>query len=162
MRKIAFLIGLLVVALAVTAGAGAANHTTVTETNHIHGTFAEPEFSVNPCTEAAITSFLADGNVVEHETYFLEDGNITEVWATFTETGKAAVADANGVSYTGHFTAWGNFNLNERNSNESFTLTFMLAGSDGSTLVGHEVQHFALNANGDVTVDFDTFRLSCG
>jgi uncharacterized protein (DUF608 family) len=144
------------------ASATAANHTTVTETDHIHGTFTEPEFSTNPCSGAAITSFQADGNVVDHVTYFLEDGQISEVWATFTETGKVAITDENDVSYTGHFTAWGNFNLNERNTNNTFTLTFMISGSDGSTLVGHDVQHFALNANGVVTVDFDNFRLTCG
>jgi hypothetical protein len=85
-----------------------------------------------------------------------------EVWATFTETGKITLADSNGVTYTGHLTLWGNFNLNERNSNNTFTLTVMLAGSDGSTITAHEVQHFALNANGVVTVNFDRPTLSCG
>jgi hypothetical protein len=87
---------------------------------------------------------------------------VTEVWATFTETGKVSVTDANGVSFTGHFTVWGNFNLNEKNTNSTFTLTVNLAGSDGSTIVAHEVQHFALNANGTVTVNFDRIRLTCG
>jgi hypothetical protein len=87
---------------------------------------------------------------------------MTEVWATFTETGKVALTDANGVSYSGHFTVWGNFNLNERNTNNTFTLTVRAAGSDGSSIVAHEVQHFALNANGVVTVDFDTMSLTCG
>ena len=87
---------------------------------------------------------------------------MTEVWATFTETGKVAITDANGVNFTGHFTVWGNFNLNEKNTNNTFTLTVRLSGSDGSSIVAHEVQHFALNANGTVTVDFDTMRLACG
>jgi hypothetical protein len=142
--------------------AEAAQHTTVTQTNHIHGVFAEPNFGANPCTGAATTGFNAFGNVIEHETFFIEDGQVTEVWATFTETGKVSVTDANGVSFTGHFTVWGNFNLNEKNTNSTFTLTVNLAGSDGSTIVAHEVQHFALNANGTVTVNFDRIRLTCG
>ena len=151
------------VAMLVFAGAAqAAQHTTVTETAHIHGAFVEPEFGANPCTGAAIANFSAFGNVVEHETFFIEDGQMTEVWATFTETGKVAITDANGVSFTGHFTVWGNFNLNEKNTNNTFTLTVRLSGSDGSSITAHEVQHFALNANGTVTVDFDRMRLTCG
>jgi hypothetical protein len=88
-----------------------------------------------PCTGTAITSFDADGNIVAHVTYFLEDGEPTEVWATFTETGNVTPTDANDVTYTGHFTAWGNFNLNERNTNNTFTLTFRASGSDGSSLI---------------------------
>jgi hypothetical protein len=163
MRRWALVLAGPVVALAAFASpAAAANHTTVTETDHVHGAFTEPEFNVNPCSGAAITSFAADGNVVEHITYFLEDGQMTEVWATFTETGKVAITDAAGVSYSGHFTVWGNFNLNERNSNNTFTLTVKLAGSDGSVIDAHETQHFALNANGVVTVDFDKMSLTCG
>jgi hypothetical protein len=150
-------------AMLVFAGvAEAAPHTTVTETQLTHGSFTEPEFDANPCTGAAITSFNAFGTVLDHITYFIEDGQITEVWATFTETGKVSVTDANGVTYSGHFTVWGGFNLNERNTNDTFTLTVRLTGSDGSSIVAHEVQHFAVNANGDVTVDFDTMSLTCG
>jgi hypothetical protein len=160
MRRTVIVLGLLIGALALAGSAMAANHTTVTETDHIHGTFTEPEFTGNPCTGAGITSFQADGNVVDHVTYFLEDGQMTEVWATFTERGKVAITDDNGVSYSGHFTVWGNFNLNERNTNNTFTLTVRAGGSDGSSIVPHEVQHFALNANGVVTVDFDNMSLT--
>jgi hypothetical protein len=38
----------------------------------------------------------------------------------------------------------------------------MLTGSDGSAITVHEVQHFALNANGVVTVSFDRMNLTCG
>jgi hypothetical protein len=152
-----------VAAILMFAGAAqAAQHTTVTETDHIHGVFAEPNFGANPCTGAALVNFSAFGNVVNHETLFIEDGQVAEVWATFTETGKVSATDANGVSFTGHFTVWGNFNLNEKNTNNTFTLTVRLAGSDGSSIIAHEVQHFALNANGTVTVNFDRMSLTCG
>jgi hypothetical protein len=148
--------------LAFAGSAQAAQHTTVTETQLIHGAFVEPEFGANPCTGAGIANFTAFGTVLEHVTYFIEDGQMTEAWGTFTETGKVLITDANGVTYSGHFTVWGNFNLNERNTNNTFTLTVRLSGSDGSSIVAHEVQHFALNANGTVTVNFDTMRLTCG
>lgn len=161
MRRLA-LVAALGPALLLAAPVAAASHTTVTETDQIHGAFTEPDFDTNPCTGAAITSFDATGNVVNHVTYFLEDGLVTEVWATFTETGQATLTDANDVTYTGRFTAWGNFNLNERNTNDTFTLAFQASGSDGSSLIGHEVTHFALNALGQVTVDFDRMSVSCG
>jgi hypothetical protein len=130
----------------------------VTITEHIHGTF-DPGFEdPNPCSGATIVSADAFGNVVMHETFFPAGD---EVWATFTETGKVTVLDSNGVTYTGHLTDWGNFNLNEQNTNNAFTLTLKLTGSDGSTITAHEVQHFALNANGVVTVNFDRMTLTC-
>jgi hypothetical protein len=162
LKRLLTLLALAAAALALAATASAADHTTVTETEHIHGAFTAPEFDVNPCTGAAITSFDADGNVVAHATYFLEDGEPTEVWATFTETGKVTLTDANSVTYTGHFTLWGNFNLNERNTNNTFTLTFKAYGSDGSSLILHETGHFAMNANSQVTVSFDRLSLDCG
>jgi hypothetical protein len=146
------------VSTAASAAPGGTGHT-VTMTENIHGVF-DPELTgPNPCSGADIVSVDAFGNVVNHITFF-PDGD--EVWATFTETGKITIVDSNGVTYTGHLTLWGNFNLNEQNSNQTFTLTITLRGSDGSTITAHEVQHFALNANGVVTVDFDTMRLTCG
>ncbi len=55
----------------------------------------------------------------------------------------------------------GNFNLNERNSNTTFTLTIRVFAPDGSSVVGHEVTHFALNANGVITVNFDKPSWTC-
>jgi uncharacterized membrane protein len=162
MRKALVLTALCAALLAFATSAAAANHTTVTETENIHGVFTEPEFAQNPCNGAAITSFQAYGNIVHHQTSFLENGEVTEVWATFTETGKVAITDASGVTYDGHFTVWGNYNLNERNTNETFTLTIRVSGSDGSAISAHEVEHFGTNANGDVTATFDNMSLTCG
>jgi len=62
-----------------------------------------------------------DGNSVEHVTYFPAGD---EVWSTFTETGKVTV-HVGRVTYTGHVTAWGNFNMNEKNSNTTFTVSII-------------------------------------
>ena len=82
--------------------------------------------------------------------------------ATITETGKVSVLDGSGVTYNGRITLWGNFNLNEKNTNNTFTFSIKLSGSDGSSITGHEVQHFALNANGVVMGSFDRMTLTCG
>ena len=81
---------------------------------------------------------------------------------TGTETGTITLLDGNNVTYTGHLATWFGSNWNERNQNNTFTFILMLQGSDGSTITAHEVQHLAVNANGDVTVSFDNMALTCG
>ena len=144
------------------ASAGSPNGQTVTETDQIHGTFYEPNAN-NPCNGDTFNGgqgALFNGNLVSHVTFFT---NSDEVWATFTETGSVtANDDGTGVTYSGHATAWGNFNLNERNQNSAFTATVHLTGSDGSAITMRETTVFTLNASGTVTVNFDTLSASCG
>ena len=151
-------VGALLAPAAALAAPGGTGHT-VTMTEVTHGVFDAGLTGPNPCTGASIVSVDASGTVVNHVTFFPASD---EAWATFTETGKITILDSNNVTYAGHLTDWGNFNLNEKNSNNSFTLTLMLKGSDGSTITAHEVQHFALNANGVVTISFDRPTLTCG
>lgn len=149
-------------AVAGSAVAASPHGQTVTETDHVHGVFYEPEAS-NPCTGDTFNGgqgALFTGNLVNHVTRFTDSD---ELWATFTETGAiTATDDVTGVNYSGHATVWGNFNMNERNQNSAFTLTIHLAGSDGSSITAHETTSFVMNANGDVTVNFDKMSLTCG
>jgi hypothetical protein len=152
-------IGGAAVALGLVAGpafaaAGGTGHT-VTMTEHQHGTFTDDQ-ATNPCTGAPGVAIF-DGNAVEHVTFFPAGD---EVWATFTETGKVTFT-SDSVTYTGHATAWGNFNMNEQNSNATFTLSIRVFAPDGSSIVGHDVAHFALNANGEITVNFDKMSFTC-
>ena len=144
------------------AFAASPNGQTVTQTDNVHGAFYEPN-ATNPCTGDTFNGgqgALFTGNLVNHVTYFT---NSDEVWATFTETGKVtATDDVTGVTYSGNATAWGNFNLNEQNTNSEFTLTVHLSGSDGSSVTAHETTVFVDNGNGDITVSFDKLNLSCG
>lgn len=144
------------------AFAASPNGQTITETDNVHGTFYEPE-ATNPCTGDTFNAgqgALFTGNLVNHVTSFT---NSDEFWFTFTETGKVtATDDGTGVTYSGHATAWGNFNMNERNQNSASTLTIHLSGSDGSSITAHETTVFVMNANGNVTVSFDKLSLSCG
>jgi len=149
-------LGLVVAGAPAYAATGGTGHT-VTSTDNFHGTMSFQD--VNPCT-GALLNIETTSNIVEHITYF-PDGD--EVWATFTEEDKVVATDpATGVVYTGHATFWGNFNVNERNSNSTFTGSITLTGSDGSTVKYREVDHFALAANGQVTVSFEKPRLTCG
>jgi hypothetical protein len=131
---------------------------TVTMTTTTKST--NPINDVNPCAPADPIAGVSQDNIVEHVTIFPAGD---EVWATFTDTAKVTVTDqVTGVVYTGHATFWGNFNLNERNSNSTFTQTIAVKGSDGSTIHVHETAHFTLNANGVTTVTFDTITVTCG
>lgn len=166
MKRAALLVGLAVAVSAILvvapAFAGSPNGQTVTQTDHIHGTFNEPS-AMNPCTGDTFNGgqgIQFTGNLVNHVTFFT---NSDELWATFTETGAIlGTDDGTGVTYSGHATAWGNFNMNERNGNSTFTLTIHATGSDGSSITAHETTVFATNANGNVTVNFDKVNLTCG
>ena len=141
--------------LPVAAAPGGTGHT-VTITQHQHDVFTVPD-APNPCNGHLLT-LTVDGNSVTHVTFF-PDGD--ELWFTFTQTGKFTAVDGD-VTYTGHFTVWDNQNVNEQNANTTFTFSVRAFGTDGSTIIGHEVAHFTLNANGDLTVSFDKPSFTCG
>jgi hypothetical protein len=148
--------------VAAPAFAGSPNGQTVTQTQNVHGVFLEPQ-ATNPCTGDTFNGGAGiqfTGNLVNHVTFFT---NSDEFWATFTETGKiVGTDDGTGATFTGHATAWGNFNMNEKNQNTAFTLTIHASGSDGSSITAHETTVMVWNANGTVTVNFDKFNLTCG
>jgi hypothetical protein len=150
------------IAVAGPAAAASPNGQTVSSTQNVHGVFWEPS-ATNPCTGDTFNGgqgIQFTGNMVNHITFFTQSD---EVWLTFTETGAIlGTDDGTGVTYRGHATAWGNFNMNERNQNSEFTLTIHLTGSDGSSITAHETTVFVMNANGQVTASFDKMSLSCG
>jgi hypothetical protein len=162
MRKaiLAALLAAAVSALVVAGGAiaatGGTGHT-VTQTDTFHGSTAST--GENPCNGDTI-DLDQTSNIVQHVTYF-PGGD--EVWGTFTEEDKVVgVDEGTGVTYTGHATFWGNFNVNERNANDTFTGSIHVIGSDGSSITYHEVEHESWNANGDLTVSFDKPSITCG
>lgn len=135
------------------AGAGAQSYTQVLKNQ------TDVSSDVNPCS--GVTGTLSQTyNGVFHITT-LADG---ELWATFTQTGSISFVpdDASQPSYSGHFTVWGGFNVNERNSTDTFTFSARLTGTDGSVVVLHEVQHDTYTANGTPVVSFDRPTLTCG
>jgi hypothetical protein len=56
-----------------------------------------------------------------------------EAWGTFTEEGKATfVQDSSKLTFSGRVTVWGNFNVNNKNSNNTFTASFSLSALPSS------------------------------
>ena len=144
------------------AAAGGTGHT-VTETQHQHGTWTETG-DTDFCTGDTISPTLT-GNEVEHVTYFPAGD---EVWGTFTtEATGSFVQPSTGLTYSGRVTVWGNFNVNEKNSNDTFTASFTLSAvdADGVTHLetGHEVAHIGFNALDPLNpiVSFDKLSATC-
>jgi hypothetical protein len=143
-------------ALAGVASAAGGAHTQ-SFTDNFHGT--QTSTDTNPCTGNAV-DLTQTTSQVDHVTFF---PGSDEVWTTFTEEDRfTALDEGTGVLYTGHSTTWGNFNMNEQNSNSTFTATVRATGSDGSTTAYHEVSHFTMLPSGDVSVTFDKVSLTCG
>ena len=64
--------------------------------------------------------------------------------------------------YSGHSTFWGNFNINNKNSNDTFTGSIHVRGTDGSYITYHEVAHETFDQNGDPVVQIDRPTSTCG
>ena len=144
MKRLVISLAVLVLTLAL-ASPTAAHATSYTQTFHdATDTFVD----VIPCTGAPATITVTYNGVFHINS--LPGG---EFWMTFTQTGtvSAVPLDATQPTLTGRFTIWGNFNLNERNQNTTFTFTVRL--SDGS--VFHDTAHFTMNANGEITTSFE-------
>lgn len=144
------------------AAPGGTGHT-VTMTEHMHGTWTESG-DTDFCTGEEVTPTL-NGNSVFHVTFF-PGGD--EVWGTFTEEGKATFLQASsGLTFSGRVTVWGNFNVNEKNSNNTFTSNFMLTAVDAAGVthyeVGHQLMHIAFNAvdPSTPTVSFEKMSMTC-
>ena len=156
--------GFSVLALAVVgstvAAPGGTGHT-VTQTDNFHGSNSTTD--TNPCTGNTI-DLQQQSNIVQHVTFF-PGGD--EVWGTFTEEDKVTGTDeGTGVVYTGHSTVWGNFNVNEKNANNTFTSSANLSAVDENGVVhvevGHEVAHVSWNAVDQApTVSFDKMSFTC-
>jgi hypothetical protein len=144
-----------------TAMADAGGQGTVTVTQQFRNV---PFFSIvvtNPCTGAPGTLAATAATEVFHITYFTTG---PEFWVTGTAQGTATFTpiDPSGVSAGGHFATWFGESSNNKNDVQHDTGTFQLAGSDGSHVAVHMVDHLGTNANGAITVSFNNFTFSCG
>ena len=144
------------------AAPGGTGHT-VTQTQHQHGTWTESG-DTDFCTGELISPTIT-GNSVEHVTYFPAGD---EVWGTFTEEGTVSfLQPSSGLTFTGRVTVWGNFNVNEKNSNNTFTASFAATAVDASGAThseqGHETMHIAFNAVDPLNpiVSFDKLSATC-
>jgi len=145
------------VMLAIPAEANGAEAVTFTQTFHnATATFPTP----NPCTGVSgMVSITYNG--VFHITTLTSGIGAGTFWATGTQTGtfKFTPDDPAQPTYAGHFTAWFGDNNNLHNGSETSTFSLRGTGSDGSTLMFHDVMHASVSANGAVN-SFD--KPSCG
>ncbi|HEY3342763.1 MAG TPA: hypothetical protein VGK81_12125 [Anaerolineae bacterium] len=157
-RMFAFLafVGVLLfpVSSAFAAGAGAV---TMTQTFH-NATQSFP--GTDLCTSATGTLTLTY-NGVAHTTFLTSGVGAGTGWATFTSTGDVVFTPDNPANptYTGHFTNWDGQSFNLKNFTATSILVVHATGSDGSTLMFHEVAHFSVSASG-ITLSFD--KPTCG
>jgi hypothetical protein len=149
-------VALLLVAIATASAAGAG---AMSYTQNFHN--ATDTFQIlNPCSGAPATVTTTYNGVI-HVTYLTAGQGAGAFWATGTMTGDFTLTpdDAAQPSYTGHFTTWFGDNNNLQNGSETSILVIHGTGSDGSTLLFHEVAHLSASATG-TTVSFD--KPTCG
>ena len=155
-RAVVFVVVGGVLALA-GAAFGANSPGTQTVTQHLHGT--QTTTSTNPCTGDVI-DLSESTNMVMHETFFAPPTD--EAWGTFTEEDSFTGIDVGtGVTYSGHDTVWGGFNVNEQNSTQTFTESIHAVGSDGSSVSYHQLDHITLLPDGQVSVSFTNSVMTC-
>ena len=146
------LVGLLAAGLLL-IGAPAFAQPPVTETTVLKD-LVETFVDVVPSCEGGgpLYTITTTSNFIEHTTIF-DDGRIH---ATFTQTGTfvAEPLTAGLPSYTGKFTVWGGFNLNNQVVNGTFTFNVRGTGSDGSTFKNHVTDHFNERPDGTVNAFF--------
>jgi hypothetical protein len=123
----------------------------VTTTIHEKGLVETFPDVVPSCDNSgAVYEITTTSNFVSHETLF-DDGR---VHATFTQTGTFVATEPSLPDYAGKFTIWGNFNLNGKTVNSTFTFTVHGSGDDGSTFKNHVTEHFNERPDGSVNEFF--------
>jgi hypothetical protein len=144
---------ILVLALALVNPASVTAEPPATET--IHETFSETEVD-DVCGETDVPIQI-EGKAVFHVTEFA-DGR---VHVTGTLVGRF-MFEVSGETFTGRFTQWFGLNANSKSFNETDTFSATGKGDEGSHVRIIELFHITMNANGQVTVEFETASGSCG
>jgi hypothetical protein len=150
--------------LALAGPASASGAGAVSFTQHLSNVVIDQETTANPCTGASGTLTQIADNGVAHITMLTSGQGAGTFWATFTATGTASFVpdDPSQPSYTGTFTIWDGENGNLQNQTATFTGTFHLTGTDGSTLRLHDTSHMNVSASGIGGISFDKPVLTCG
>jgi hypothetical protein len=161
-------VGLAIFAVLSLAGPALAGPVvTFTEKETLSETFSdEPFLCHDELYEASVS-----GQVVTHLTARTDaDGNIIPP-LRFQELVHASVTavplDGTGPSYVGHFHTFDLETIRSVKHGEVIAETdtdlnnVVAKGSDGSRVRLQEHHHFTINANGEVSIEFDKVRASC-
>jgi hypothetical protein len=153
-------VGAVLLMMAGSAQASGAGAVTMTQTFHnATQTFVPPDpAAVNPCT-GVLGTLTITYNGVAHSTFLTSGVGAGTGWATFTATGTFTFVGVDGVTFTGRFTTWDGQNFNLKNFATTSTFVVHGTGSDGSSLMFHDVAHFSVSASGS-TLSFD--KPTCG
>lgn len=149
--------------MAMPAQASGAGAVTFTQTFHnFTQTFSPPDpMASNPCTGVPGTLTLTYNGVM-HATFLTSGVGAGTGWVTFTGTGDFTLAQVDGVTFTGHFTAWDGASFNLKNLAATGILVIHGTGTDGSSLTVHAVMHVTvlLGPPPSLVVSFSKF--TCG
>jgi hypothetical protein len=169
MRTARVLLTLGLIALAALAMSAAASARPITFTEH--HTFSESFSDDSTVCQEELYTTTVNGRTLTHLTAATdEQGNITVPLHFRDVTWGNVVAvplDGTGVSYTGRFYSSDSENIRGVRHGSLFVETdtdinkFMARGSDGSHVMLQEHHHFAINANGDIAIEFEKIRLAC-
>jgi multidrug efflux pump subunit AcrA (membrane-fusion protein) len=162
------LFGLVAFAVLGMAGPATAAPITFTQSQRFVDSFTGTDF---PCQEGKLYEVTVSGTEYTHLTARTDaDGNIVPP-LRFHDLVQAKVVavpvDGTGVSYVGHFRASDSETIRSVKHGQVLAETdsdqnkASLQGSDGSRAVVWEHHHFTVNANGEVSIEFDHLRVIC-
>lgn len=161
-------IGLAALTVLATAGASFAQPITDTQVERISETFSDEPFL---CQEELYEQ-TGTGHLLTHFTTagIDEDGNfILPLHFHFLIHAEivAVPLDGTGPTFVGHFRSSDTESIRNVKQGDVFVETdtdhnkVVAKGSDGSRVRFQEHHHFTVNANGEVTIEFEKFRASC-
>lgn len=159
MRRLIVLASATLVGLAMLGGVAQAKPVTLTDhEHHAVDTFTDFFPCIGNGQELATITTVENGVIHITAAGLDADGNPIppyHITGTFTGTFTADPQDPSLPTFTGHFTSWFGENSNQKTFNGTSTFTIIATGSDGSRLRFHDTFHVTVNANGEVTVEFD-------
>jgi hypothetical protein len=155
MRKLMTLVVLAAALAGLTFAGTATADTPIVDTTIVFKNGGGSQPDTNPCTGSPAIDYDLAGRGIVHLVVFA-DGT-THVNMSFHTDFFIDTIDPAGVDYSGHETDTFAFEGTNGAASTAVTFTPVLTGTDGTHLVAHEVGHFTVTANGDVTVSFDRF-----
>jgi hypothetical protein len=162
------LLGVIAVVVLGMAGPASAAPITFTQSEEFTDSFTGTDF---PCQEGKLYQVTVSGREVTHLTARTDDdGNIIPP-LRFHDLIQAKVVavpvDGPGVSYVGHFRASDSETIRSVKHGEVLAETdtdqnkAAAKGSDGSWAIVWVHDHFTVNANGEVSIQFDKVKATC-
>jgi hypothetical protein len=140
-------------------GTAAAGESPIVNDTTVSKSLSGVDLDANPCTGSPAINYHS-GRATFHTTAFA-DGTV-HVTVVFHMDFLVDTIDPAGVDFSGHETDTFSFDGTNGAATLAVTFTPILAGTDGTRLVGHETGHVTVTADGVVAVSFDHFTFVRG